>query len=82
MPFAVKKEPLMKMYQRLRDLRTDVDKKQREIAEHLEISRQLYQLYESGKRQIPFDKVIQLAKYYDVCIDYIAGLTNNKNKNW
>lgn len=72
----------MKMYQRLRDLRTDADKKQREIAEYPEISRQLYQLYESGKRQIPFDKVILLARYYDVCIDYIAGLTNDKGKKW
>lgn len=72
----------MKNYQRLRDLREDADKIQSEIAEYLEISRQLYQLYESGKRQIPFDKVIQLAKYYDVSIDYIAGLTNDKSKKW
>lgn len=72
----------MKNYQRLRDLREDADKIQSEIAEYLEISRQLYQLYESGKRQIPFDKVIQLARYYDVSIDYIAGLTNDKGKKW
>lgn len=72
----------MKYYPRLRDLREDADKTQREIAEYLEDSRQHYQLYESGKIQIPFDKVIQLARYYNVCIDYIAGLTKNKNKHW
>lgn len=72
----------MKYYPRLRDLREDADKTQREIAEYLEDSRQHYQLYESGKIQIPFDKVIQLARYYNVCIDYIAGLTNDKGKKW
>ena len=69
-------------YQRLRDLREDEDKTQKQIAEFLNDSQQHYQLYESGKRQIPFDKVIMLAKFYNVSIDYIAGLTNNKRKYW
>lgn len=69
-------------YQRLKDLREDNDLKQEAIAQMLEMTRQQYQLYESGKRQIPFDKVIKLAVYYNVSIDYIAGLTNNKEKNW
>lgn len=72
----------MKFYQRLRDLREDVDKTQREIAEYLNDSRQHYQLYECGKIQIPFDKAIKLAVYYDVSVDYIAGLTNIKKKYW
>lgn len=69
-------------YQRLKDLREDNDLKQEAIAQMLEMTRQQYQLYESGKRQIPFDKVIKLAVYYNVSIDYIAGLTKNKEKNW
>ena len=72
----------MYYYQRLRDLREDKDKKQAEIAEIISDTQPHYHLYESGKRQIPFDKVIQLAKYYDVSIDYIAGLTNDKRKYW
>ncbi len=72
----------MYLYQRLKDLREDEDLKQDVIARLLEMTRQQYQLYESGKRQIPFDKVIKLAKFYNVSIDYIAGLTNNKSKNW
>ena len=72
----------MYFYPRLKDLREDKDKTQREIAEILKDSRQHYQLYECGKRQITFDKVIELAKYYDVSIDYIAGLTNDKRKYW
>lgn len=72
----------MYLYQRLKDLREDEDLKQDVIARLLEMTRQQYQLYESGKRKIPFDKVIKLAKFYNVSIDYIAGLTNNKSKNW
>lgn len=69
-------------YQRLKDLREDNDLKQEAIAQMLEMTRQQYQLYESGKRQIPFDKIIKLTVYYNVSIDYIAGLTNDKRKYW
>ena len=64
-------------YQRLRDLREDADLKQKQIAELLDMTAQQYSLYERGEREIPFHHVITLAKYYNVSIDYIAGLTNN-----
>lgn len=63
-------------YQRLQDLREDNDLKQEDVAEVLGITRQQYQLYESGKREIKFHQIIKLAKYYNVSIDYIADLTN------
>ncbi len=66
----------MKKYQRLQDLREDRDLKQEDIAKVLGITRQQYQLYESGKREIRFFQVIELAKFYNVPIDYIAELTN------
>jgi len=65
-------------YQRLRDLREDADLKQDALAEVLGITRQQYSLYERGDREIPFHHVITLAKFYNVSIDYIAGLTNQK----
>ena len=65
-------------YQRIRDLREDADLKQKDLAEILSITVQQYSLYERGDREIPFHHVITLAKYYNVSIDYIAGLTNNK----
>ena len=67
-------------YQRLRDLREDADLKQRQIAKLLDMTAQQYSLYERGDREIPFHHVITLAKYYGVSIDYIAGLTNRKNR--
>lgn len=68
----------MHYYQRIRDLREDADLKQKEVAEVLSVSIQQYSLYERGDREIPFHHVITLAKFYNVSIDYIAGLTNNK----
>lgn len=66
----------MKYYQRLRDVREDLDKKQLEIAMILEITQQQYQLYESGKREMPMHHFITLARYYNVSLDYLAGLIN------
>ncbi|MBR6766411.1 MAG: helix-turn-helix transcriptional regulator [Clostridia bacterium] len=69
----------MYCYQRIRDLREDADLKQKDLAAQLQITSQQYSLYERGDREIPFHHVITLAKFYGVSIDYIAGLTNNKN---
>ncbi len=66
----------MYFYQRLRDMREDFDKKQEDIAVVLNITRQQYQLYESGKRELPMHHFIILAKYYNVSLDYLAGLVD------
>jgi len=68
----------MAYYPRIRDLREDSDKKQYELAEYLETTTQYYGLYEKGANEISFERAIMLAKYYNVSLDYIAGLTNNK----
>ncbi|MBQ2809288.1 MAG: helix-turn-helix transcriptional regulator [Clostridia bacterium] len=62
------------MYQRIRDMREDSDKKQEELAIVLGITRQQYHLYESGKREIPVHHLIKLAKFYNVSVDYLLGL--------
>ena len=63
---------------RLRDLREDNDKYQKEIAYILNVSQQYYSEYEKGNRPIPVDKLIKLALFYNTSIDYICGLTNQK----
>ena len=66
----------MYIYQRLKDLREDNDLLQIDVANILKISQQHYSMYESGKRELPMHHFITLAKYYDVTLDYMAGLTN------
>ena len=68
----------MNLYNRLKDLREDMDKNQTQIAEIIGTSQSYYAQYENGKRALPFDRVIELAKYYNVSLDYIAGRTNDK----
>lgn len=69
------------MYRRIRDLREDHDLKQREIAEHLGCSQRVYSNYELGQRDIPTDILIRLAKFYNVSVDYLLGLTSNPRPN-
>ncbi len=64
----------MKYYQRLKELRQDNDKNQKEIADILETTQSYYSQYELGKRQMPIDHIIKLCLYYGVSADYILGL--------
>lgn len=61
---------------RLKDLREDHDLKQSDVAEILGISQQYYQCYESGKNELPLRHGIKLAKFYNVSLDYIVGLSD------
>lgn len=63
-------------FKRIKDLREDNDKRQKEIASFLQITQQQYSLYEKGTRTIPVEFLIRLAKYYNVTTDYILGLTD------
>lgn len=71
---------MMYNYQRLRDLREDHDRKQETIATVLGITRQQYQLYECGKRELPMHHFITLARYYNVSLDYLASLIDTPRK--
>jgi len=69
-----------KQYQRIRDLREDSELSQMKIAEILGMHKTTYARYQTGEREIPFNIAISLAKYYSVSLDYLAGLTNKKNR--
>ena len=59
---------------RLKELREDNKVSQKEIAKVLNIKQNTYSQYETGKRQLPVDVLIELARYYGVTTDYILGL--------
>lgn len=68
----------MAIYTRLKDLREDADKTQSDVARYLGTTAQYYGKYEKGERELPFDRAIRLAEYYNVTLDYLAGRSNNK----
>ena len=76
----IKGDKHMYFYQRLKDLREDKDDKQEDVAKVLNITRQQYHLYESGKREMPMHHFMVLAKYYNVSLDYISGLIDTPRK--
>lgn len=66
-------------YHRIKDLREDSDKTQTELANYLGTTAQYYGKYEKGERELPFSRAIQLADYYNVSLDYLAGRYPYKN---
>ncbi len=68
----------MDIAERIRALREDNDKNQAEIAEILNVGQRTYSDYETRKIRIPLESVIILAKYYNVDMNYICGITKEK----
>lgn len=65
--------------ERIREIREDNNLTQQNIADILCIGQRTYSDYESGKTRIPIDSLIILAKYYNVSMDYISGVSHIKN---
>lgn len=72
----------MYFYQRLKDLREDADKTQSDLAKLLGTAREQYHKYETGKQELPMHHFITLAKYYNVSLDYLAGLIETPRELW
>ena len=62
-------------FQRLRDLREDMDMTQKQISEILGIQQTVYSRYERGFQTIPVEHLVRLADFYDTSTDYILGRT-------
>ena len=66
------------MYRRIRDLREDSDLTQKSLADYLSCSQVCYSNYETGKRDVPSDVLIRLARFYHTSVDYLVGLTEER----
>lgn len=66
-------------FQRLKDLREDMELNQTDIANILFTSQTVYSRYERGVRTIPVEHLLILADFYNVSVDYILGRTNCKS---
>ena len=67
------------MYERIRNLREDMDLRQADVAKYLNCSQVAYSYYEIGARDIPTGVLIKLAKYFHCSTDYLLGLSDIKN---
>lgn len=67
----------MEYIKRMRDLREDCDKTQREIAQVLGTSQTMYARYERGANELPIRHLVTLCRYYGVSADYLLGLKDD-----
>lgn len=65
-------------FERIKNLREDSDLLQKDVAKMLGISQQYYSEYEQGNKTMPVSQLMELAEYYDVSLDYLVGLTDEK----
>ncbi len=64
------------IFPNIKNLREDNDYKQRELAEYLNVSQNTYSQYENGVIELTASTLIKLAKFYNVSVDYLLGLTD------
>ena len=62
--------------ERIKALREDHDKTQKEIAAILYTSQRVYSRYETGAAKLPIHHLITLCQYYNVSPEYILGFTD------
>ena len=67
---------------RLRALRIDNDIKQKDIAKIINKSQQGYAHIENRKAKLAIEDLTELAKYYQVSLDYLVGLTNDPKPSY
>ncbi len=67
------------LFRRIRELREDNDLTQKQVANRLNCSQQVYSNYELGQRDIPTNILIKLSEIYNVSEDYILEISNNPN---
>ena len=57
--------------ERVKELRDDSDLNQTQVAQAIHVAQTTYSDYEKGKVRMPVECLIQLAKFYDVDMNYI-----------
>lgn len=60
---------------RIKNLREDRDLTQAQVAAAIKTTQQQYSKIENGKADISGEKLILLAKLYNVSVDYLLGIS-------
>ena len=70
----------MKHLERIKALREDKDYNQTIVAKAIHVAQTTYSDYEKGKVRIPLECLIELAKFYNVDMNYITGISDIKKE--
>ncbi|MCL2699721.1 MAG: helix-turn-helix domain-containing protein [Defluviitaleaceae bacterium] len=65
---------------KIRALREDADLTQTNIAKILIVGQKTYSDYEMKKTRLPLESIMLLAKFYNVDLNYICGISKIRNE--
>ncbi len=65
-------------FKNIKLLRKEKGVSQMQMAKKLNCSQRAYSHYEAGDRDIPANILIALAKYFEVSVDYLLGLSDKR----
>lgn len=65
-----------KFTERLKELRTEKNINQVELSAEIGVSKGIVSLWENGLREPSMYSLIQLAKFFEVSIDYLVGISD------
>lgn len=63
---------------RLRELRMEQGLTQEQICRYIYVNQSMYCRYETGRLNLPLSSAEILAKFYNVSMDYLMGLSDKK----
>ena len=66
--------------QRIRELREDKDYNQTYVAQLIHVDQTTYSNYELGKVRMPIECIVELARLYDVDLNFIIGVSDEKKE--
>lgn len=69
------------IFEKIKELREKNELTQRDIAKILNVSKSTYNRWETGETFIPLHHLNELCIYYNVSMDYIIGLSDQKLAN-
>ena len=67
-------EPYLIFAKRIQQLRKERGLTQKELGDEVDLSQKAISTIESGFRTTTFEKLVLLAKFFDVSTDYLLGL--------
>lgn len=66
------------MFERIRDIREDLDMTQQDMANHLGVSQANYSRWETGEELIPLIKLNEFCNISNHSMDYVTGLISSE----
>lgn len=73
-------EGVIRVQNRIKDLREDHDLTQQKVADALHITQRKYSYLETGTQPLTDEILVKLADFYDVSIDFILMQTKNPHR--